>query len=303
MTTVVNTTSIATTASGTANDVVGSSLLSDQAVISNSYDITSGTITFTLTAPDNSTTVEAVSVVPGQTTYTTPTSVLATQVGTYTWSASYTGDGLNSGAVDNGANESVTTVKTTPSIATTASGTANDVVGSSLLSDQAVISNSYDITSGTITFTLTAPDNSTTVEAVSVVPGQTTYTTPTSVLATQVGTYTWSASYTGDGLNSGAVDNGANESVTTVKTTPSIATTASGTANDVVGSSLLSDQAVISNSYDITSGTITFTLTAAGQLDDGRGSVGGPGSDDVHDADVGACDPGWYLHVVSELHG
>src|SRR5262249_60039869 len=63
--------------------------------------------------------------VNGDGTYTTPTGVLATQVGTYTWSASYSGDGLNNGAIDNGADESVTTVKASPAIATTAIGTAS----------------------------------------------------------------------------------------------------------------------------------------------------------------------------------
>ena len=39
---------------------------------------------------------------------------MATQVGTYTWHASYSGDGLNNGAIDDGTNESVTTVHGQP---------------------------------------------------------------------------------------------------------------------------------------------------------------------------------------------
>ena len=46
----------------------------------------------------------------GDGTYTTPNSVLATQVGIYTWSATYSGDVLNNSATDNGENESTTVV-------------------------------------------------------------------------------------------------------------------------------------------------------------------------------------------------
>ena len=51
---------------------------------------------------------------------------LATEVGTYTWSASYAGDGLNNGAIDNGKNESVCIVASSPSIVTTPSDRRHD---------------------------------------------------------------------------------------------------------------------------------------------------------------------------------
>jgi hypothetical protein len=47
--------------------------------------------------------------------YNSPT-VIATQVGTYVWHASYTGDGLNNGKIDDGTNESLTTIKASPAI-------------------------------------------------------------------------------------------------------------------------------------------------------------------------------------------
>ena len=68
--------------------------------------------------------------------------------------------------------------------------------------------------------------------------------------ATQVGTYVWHASYSGDGLNNGAIDDGTNESLTTVAASPSIATSASETAGGVVGTSVLSDSATISGGFN-----------------------------------------------------
>ena len=91
-----------------------------------------GSITFTLTAPNNTTTTVGTVPVSGNGTYTAPT-VTATQVGTYVWHASYSGDGLNNGAIDNGVNESLTTVDASPSVTTSASETAGGVVGTSVL--------------------------------------------------------------------------------------------------------------------------------------------------------------------------
>ena len=257
---------IVTAASETASGVVGSSELSDTATLSGGYDLNSGSITFYLTAPGATTATEEGTVsVSADGTYTSP-SVLATQVGTYTWSSSYSGDGdLNGPAADNGVGESVTTVSASPMIVTAASETASGVVGSSELSDTATLSGGYDLNSGSITFDLTAPGATTATEEGTVsVSADGTYTSP-SVLATQVGTYTWSSSYSGDGdLNGPAADNGVGESVTTVSASPMIVTAASETASGVVGSSELSDTATLSGGYDLNSGSITFYLTAPG---------------------------------------
>src|SRR5262249_41918932 len=139
----------------TGGGVVGTSLLSDTAIVTGGYRET-GTITFTLKAPDGSTSTVGTVAVKGDGTYSAPM-VLATQVGTYTWQASYSGDGLNNGAVDNGANESVPTIKASPAISTVASvgGVAGDVT----LRDTAYLTGGFGPT-GTITFTLTAPDGS-----------------------------------------------------------------------------------------------------------------------------------------------
>src|SRR5207245_2212466 len=127
-------------------------------------------------------------------------------------------------------------VKASPAITTNASATAGGVVGSAVLSDTATVSLG-DNPTGTITFSITAPNGSTTtVDGPVTVNGNGTYSAGATVLATQVGTYTWHASYSGDANNSAATDNGANESVTVVKASPAILTSASVSPGGVVGS-------------------------------------------------------------------
>ena len=278
VTTIKSSPAISTSASETAGGVVGTSVLSDSATISGGYNVSGGSITFTLTAPDNSTTTVGTVPVSAAGTYNAPT-VLATQVGTYTWHASYSGDGLNNGAIDDGTNESVTTVKASPSIATSASVTNGGICNSSTTSDSATLSGGYNISGGTITFTVTLPNNSTITVGTVTVSGAGTYSSP-SINATQVGTYVWHASYSGDGLNNGAVDNGVHESVTIVSASGSI----SGTKYlDVTGNGLTPDDTPMSGvkiyldtnndgswesgePYQITgaSGTYSFTGLNAG---------------------------------------
>jgi hypothetical protein len=209
-------------------------VLSDSATLSGGYNET-GTITFTLTAPNNTTTTVGTVTVSGNGTYTSP-NVTATQVGTYVFHATYSGDSLNNSAVDNGTNESLTTGKASPTIATNATETNGGVCNTSVLSDTATLSGGYNET-GTITFTLTAPNNTTTMVGTVTVSGNGTYTSP-NVTATQVGTYVFHATYSGDSLNNSAADNGTNESLTIIAQTGSI----SGTVYfDVTGNGLTPD--------------------------------------------------------------
>ena len=120
----------------------------------------------------------------------------ATQIGTYIFHATYSGDSLNNSAVDNGKNETLSTGKDSPTIATNASETAGGVCNTSSISDTATLSGGYNET-GTITFTLTAPNNTTITVGTVTVYGNGTYTSP-SVTATQVGTYIFHATYSGD---------------------------------------------------------------------------------------------------------
>jgi uncharacterized repeat protein (TIGR01451 family) len=258
-TVIKNSPTIVTHASVTGGGVVGTGTTCDSATLSGSSNGT-GTITFTLTAPDSSTSqVGSPVTVNGNGTYSSPTCPLLAQVGTYTWHASYSGDGNNNGAIDNGNNESVTSIPASPTLVTDASTSGDGVVGTDTTCDSATLSGSYNGT-GTITFTLTAPDSSTSQIGNPVaVAGNGTYQSPSCPLLTLVGTYTWHAVYSGDSLNNGAEDNGANESVTSIPTTPSIVTT-QDPATGSVGDNY-KDQATLSNTYQLDgSGSITWTL-------------------------------------------
>ena len=67
---------------------------------------------------------------------------------------------LNNGAIDNGVERIVDHVAASPSVTTDATETAGGLVGSSVLGDSAALSGSYNGT-GSITFTLTAPNGNT----------------------------------------------------------------------------------------------------------------------------------------------
>jgi ELWxxDGT repeat protein len=247
---------IDTNAAETAGGVVGTAQLSDSATLSGTFFGT-GTITFTLTQPDSSTITVGTVAVSGDGIYNAP-SVTATEAGSYTWHASYSGDGNNNEATDDASNESLTTIKASPSISTNA-GQQGNVVGAAVLSDSVTVSGG-DSPGGVVTFTLDQPDGSTVTVGTVTVNGDGTYALAATVTATQVGTYTWHASYAGDGLNNGAVDDGTHESATTVKASPAISTSASEIGN-AVGSAVLKDSATLSAGYNET-GTITFTLYA-----------------------------------------
>ena len=285
---------IITQATVSAGGVVGVAKLSDSATLSGGFGPT-GTISFTLTAPDGTTTSEGSVTVTGDGTYPAPTAVKATEVGTYSWHATYSGDGLNAGAADSGANEGVTTVKASPTIATTAS--AGGVVGATALTDSATLTGG-DLPGGTITFTLSAPDGTKIVETATAT-GAGTYTTPTSVAATQVGTYTWSASYAGDGLNNGAIDDGQNETASVTKANPNLITTATVTAGGVVGSAIPQDSAALSGGYRET-GALTFTLKdpAGVVVDTETVPVSGDGTYATHNTTL-AARVGTYTWSVS----
>ena len=246
---------LVSTASFAAGNVVGSAIPQDSAVLSSGYQ-ESGSLTFTLTAPDNSIVDTETFTPSGDGIFNTSNANVATQVGTYTWTVSYAGDGFNKPASDQGGTaEQVTTMKASPSISTSASESARGVVGSAMLSDSVTVSGG-DNPTGTVTFTLTAPNGTTSPAGTVTIAGDGIYSAQ-SVLATQVGTYTWHASYGGDGLNNGAIDNGSNESVTTVNASPSISTVAS--AGGTVGSASVYDTATLAGGYSET-GNIVFTL-------------------------------------------
>src|SRR5262249_19525512 len=143
----------------------------------------------------------------GDGTYALPTTVLASQVGTYTWHASYAGDSFNNGAIDNGQNESLTTVKASPTIFTTSNPTgALTLTGSTItVTDSAVVAGGYNEAGGLV-FTLTGPGGFLYSQTVTL-SGDGTYTATTTLpAAAAVGTYTWTVTFAGDANNNSAND-------------------------------------------------------------------------------------------------
>jgi N-acetylneuraminic acid mutarotase len=95
--------------------------------------------------------------------------------------------------------EAETVSPANPTIATTAGGTV--VAGSgAALTDSATLSGGYNPT-GTISFSLTAPDGATVDMETATVNGDGTYTTPNGYVPGAAGTYQWVASYGGDPNN------------------------------------------------------------------------------------------------------
>jgi hypothetical protein len=250
---------ITTNAGGTV--VVGSgNLLTDSATLSGGFSPT-GTITFTLTAPDGTTVVDTETVtVMGNATYTTPTGFLPTATGTYHWVAAYSGDVNNNPLTSGAGDEPETVIPASPMITTNAGGTV--VIGSgNRLTDSATLSGGFNPT-GTITFTLTGPGGTTVDTETVTVHGNGTYTTPTGSLPTATGTYQWVASYSGDTNNNPVASRPGDEPETVTPASPMITTTAGGSV--VVGSGArLTDSASLSGGFNPT-GTITFTLTGPG---------------------------------------
>src|SRR5262249_27037955 len=108
--------------------------------------------------------------------FTLPTS--GTVAGTYVWHAVYTsGNGNNLTAQDNGQNETTVVSPASPKVVTTPTPTSG-TTGVTTLKDSAALSGGYFPT-GSIVFTLIAPDGTTVLDKETVtVNGNGTYTTP-----------------------------------------------------------------------------------------------------------------------------
>lgn len=187
--------------------------LTDQALLLGGYQET-GTISFSLYQGAGTTPVFSTSAtVSGDGTYTTPTGYVPTAAGAYHWNIFYDGDANNEGIrVDNSAAEDVTVSPAplaNPMLSATAIPAAVTLGTSPVtLKDAAFLSGGAQET-GTITFTLYYNGGSTPVDTeTATVSGDGLYTTPTGYVPTSPGTYQWDVSYSGDGNNSQAADNG-----------------------------------------------------------------------------------------------
>jgi hypothetical protein len=132
-------------------------------------------------------------------------------VGTFYWVATYNGDTDNNSVSSGAADEAVVVNKASPGIVTVAS--PGGEMGKVVLNDTAKLSGGFHPT-GTITFTLTAPNNTMAYQQTVTVNGDGNYSTSNTATAAQVGVYHWTATYSGDGNNKAVSDNGTNESAT-----------------------------------------------------------------------------------------
>ncbi|MEO7556423.1 MAG: Ig-like domain-containing protein [Acidimicrobiales bacterium] len=224
-----------------------------------------GSITFKLFGPNDSSCLNpavftsAAVTVTGNASYGSG-SFTPTLVGTYRWTAAYSGDGNNNAATSgcNAPNESVAVSAASPSLSTVASG----VAAGGQVSDTATLAGGVSPT-GSITFKLFGPNDSSCsnpavfTSAAVTVTGNASYSsgpfTPTAA-----GIYRWTAAYSGDGNNNPASSgcNAPNESVTVTKPTPTVATQASP---GVVLGAPVRDTATLTGGASPT-GTVTFTL-------------------------------------------
>jgi SdrD B-like domain len=258
---------LVTTASQAITLGTSAPTLTDSAVLAGGFDNPGGTITFTLVGPGGFTYTQT-DTVNGNGTYTAGTTLptSGTVAGTYTWSAHYSGDDNNTSADDQGGTEEQTVVSpASPNLLTIASSAVTLGTSAPTLTDAAFLTGGYFET-GSITFVLVGPGGFSYTQT-DTVNGNGTYTAGTTLgTSGQVaGTYTWSASYTGDDNNASAIDQGGTAEQTVVSPAhPNLVTTANP-AIATLGTSgaALTDSAVLSGGFHET-GTITFVLSGPG---------------------------------------
>jgi uncharacterized repeat protein (TIGR01451 family) len=257
---------ITTQASPTTNIVVGSTVTAgDTATFHNAFQ-PSGDVTFTLYSDNQCTTSTGVSgtgtISNGAASFSH--SFTPTAAGTYYWKASFAGDANNNGFTTscNDDNEQLTVIKASPSITTQASPTTSITVGSTVTAgDTATFHNAVNPT-GSVSFTLYSDNTCQTSTGVS---GSGTISSGTASFShaftpSAVGTYYWQASYAGDannnGFTTGCTD--ANEQLSVVKTTPTIATLLSATTGPVGAS--VHDSATLTGATSDAGGTAVYTV-------------------------------------------
>jgi uncharacterized repeat protein (TIGR01451 family) len=247
-----------------SGDVMIGGSVNDTATLSGGEGPT-GTITFELFGPEDSTCATApvstttVNVTSGNGSYTSPDFSPAA-VGTYRWTASYSGDGQNEpSTVDcNAGGQTVTVSKVVPTVAAQSSP---DLPIGGAVNDTATLIGG-DSPTGTIEFRLYGPD-----DTVCGGPAAFSDTVPVNgngaylsanFTPTQIGAYRWIASYSGDARNEAIVGTcgAGGQTVTVSKRSPSL--TAQASSGGVVGQSVL-DTATLAGG-DAPTGTVAFSL-------------------------------------------
>jgi Cu/Zn superoxide dismutase len=251
------------TTEATATVTIGSPI-SDTATLSGATSNAGGTITFHLYSDDQCANEASTGLSPvpvsGNGDYNSG-NYTPTAVGTYYWTANYSGDANNAAASTpcRDANESSVVTKAEPALTTNAAG---PVTLGDPISDTAHLTGATSDAGGTFTFHLFG--NATCTNEISTglspvaVSGNGDYNSG-NYTPTAAGTYYWTASYSGDANNT-AVSTAcgdANESSVVTKKQPSLTTTA--TANVTIGDPI-SDTATLSGATADAGGTITFHL-------------------------------------------
>jgi hypothetical protein len=252
---IFNDTALSTTPTPTSGTV--GVTLNDTANLTGATTNATGSITFNLyddaacTAPANYTQTVTVN---GPGFYSTSPGFQTTTAGTWSWTASYTGDPNNAPSSSLCGAEAVTVNRATPSLTTTSSVTVQ--VGGTI-NDVAHLSGSFNAT-GAITFDLYGPNDAscaTSIATLSATPataGDGDYTS-TNFTTTTAGTYRWIAHFAGD-VNNQPADtacNDANESVVVAPATPSAQTTPDVQTRDNV---------TVSGGFGTITGTVDFAL-------------------------------------------
>ena len=251
------------TTNATQSVTVGSPI-SDTASLTGVGATAGGTITFKAYGPNDANCTgtaafTSTKTVLGPGNYTSD-SFTPTAVGTYRWTADYSGDASNQSASSpcNAPNESSVVNQASPNIVTNATQSAT--IGSAI-SDTATLSGATTNAGGTITFKAYGPNDANCT-------GTAAYSNTVNVngngdygsgnfTPTASGTYRWTADYSGDANNKAASSpcNAPNESSTVNPASPNIVTSA--TQSVTIGSAI-SDTATLSGATTNAGGTITF---------------------------------------------
>ncbi len=237
-------------------------------------------------------------------TITMTTAYSAKVTGTYQWTTEILHHDMSVDWGPSGCGESVDVIKASPSLFTNPSGAG--AVGGSLVDQAAVVSG--DAPSGIVTFALFPPSDPT-CSGTPVVPpleepvsDGLASTAVSPVVSDQLGTYHWTAVYSGDANNRAASSSCAEEAVRVVAASPRISTKHS--AGGAVGISL-HDTATVKGG-DHPSGKVTFSLFGPGDrtcsgtplfTDTERPLSSGPFS--VTSTDFVTSAPGTYTWVAT----
>jgi hypothetical protein len=261
-------TAIATSATGQVT--IGGSI-TDTATITPSDAV--GTVNFAVYGPDNSTCTGTPVFTSNNRPVTSGTATsdafTPTAVGTYRWIASFTPtDPTKFDAVAgacNDANESSVVIKRQPAISTDSQDSAT--LPNASISDTATVTNLTSDATGTVTFNLYAPGDTTCTNSIwsnqkplGTVTSNSATVTSDSHVVTAAGTYRWVAAYSGDAKNEAISGqcNDPNESTVVNKAPATITTDAQDTAK--LPDATITDTATLTGVTSNAGGEIIFKL-------------------------------------------